>query len=601
MMKRLKNIIYQMLKDISLAVFRFPFTIFCLVAATSLVCYTISLESPASIIIQKSIATLIVGALLGMVAQFLLERFNNSPMMLAVAYGFTIFFTVGYFMILWPAPEFSKEITVRTLVAVFSMICAVLWIPAYQGKSDFNRIALIHFKSFFTSLLYSGVLSGGISAIIFTIHQLLFRINDNSYAYMMAIIWIIFAPIFYLSLLPKFNPKTQEEEDEMIHASNYPRFLEILVSYISIPLFTAYTIVLLAYFMKILITSVWPSGQLGPMVFAYSLIGVLLFILASLPENRFAFLFRIIFPKVWIPVVVMQLVSLWIRLNSYGITESRYYMTLFAIFSIVAGIFLCFCPISKNRLIALLAAGFAIVSIIPPVDAFTISRNSQIGRVETILQSEGILSDGKLNPKSNASENSKLEITNILSYLDQNSSLEYIAWLPEDFNMYQDMKNIFGFEPFYSSSTGTENQYFYASVDSQIPVEISGYDLSTFITSNGENNSKENVITPFSLYGIDYSFCVERLSSEDVRVSIKNTMNHELLGTNIYEFARDIKDTGNSGKDMLPPDRMTFTTTDQGYSMKIIFQNINITYINEKDINVDFTANVLIKVPSMVK
>ena len=95
----------------------------------------------------------------------------------------------------------------------------------------------------------------------------------------------------------------------------------------------------------------------------------------------------------------MQLISVGIRLNAYGITESRYYITLFGVFSLLCGIMLSFMPVSKNGRIALLAAGFAILSVVPPVDAFTLSRHSQITRLESMLQAEGILHEGKITPK----------------------------------------------------------------------------------------------------------------------------------------------------------------------------------------------------------
>ena len=121
----------------------------------------------------------------------------------------------------------------------------------------------------------------------------------------------------------------------------------------------------------------------------YSSAGLIIYILASRLENRFAVLYQRIFPKVLVPVVVMQLISVYIRLNAYGVTESRYYVALFGVFSIVIGIILSFKPVKRNGLIALLAAGFAVLSIIPPVDAFTISRNSQVTRLENMLGCRG--------------------------------------------------------------------------------------------------------------------------------------------------------------------------------------------------------------------
>ncbi len=215
----------------------------------------------------------------------------------------------------------------------------------------------------------------------------------------------------------KFNSEKYLDLEALNIAENYPKFLVILVSYIAIPLVAAYYVVLFAYVVKILVTLHWPSGQLGPIGIVYSAAGLLIFILASLLENRFALFYRTIFPKVLIPIVIMQMVSVAIRLNAYGITESKYYVALFGVFSLVTAIFLSFKPVVAIILIALFAAGFAIFSFIPPVDAFTVSRVSQINRIETILEAEGILKDGKLTPKPEASEQTKIETPISFSYL----------------------------------------------------------------------------------------------------------------------------------------------------------------------------------------
>jgi hypothetical protein len=139
-------------------------------------------------------------------------------------------------------------------VAVFAMFCVFIWVPSCRGKYDFNKVALIHFKSAFISILYSGVLSAGCASIIAAIDILLYKVNPDSYGYTMAVIWILFATIYYLSLLPRFNSDDEGDREYTQSEENYPKFLEILVSYIAIPLVAAFTLVLAAYFIKILVT-----------------------------------------------------------------------------------------------------------------------------------------------------------------------------------------------------------------------------------------------------------------------------------------------------------------------------------------------------------
>lgn len=592
-MNRLKEMLQYLIQAMSRAIYRFPLTVICLVGATALICYMISLKTTPSLVIQKTMFTLLVGAFIGMVAQFATERFEKLSQVRLAVYGMSALLTIGYFMILWPALGISVEIGTRTFVAVFAMLCAVLWVPSYKDAVDFNQVALIHFKSAFTSILYSGVLSAGIAAIITAINVLLFSVNSDAYAYMLTFVWVMFATLYYLSLLPRFNSKEELDIERMQTAKNYPKFLEILVSYIAIPLLAAYTVVLFAYFIKILVTLHWPSGQLGPMVLIYSAVGLLLFVLASLLDNRFADLYRKIFPKILIPVVIMQLISVGIRLNAYGITGSRYYVALFGIFSIVIGVMLSVKPITKNAYIALLAAGFAIFSIIPPMDAFTVSRVSQITRVQNILQTEGMLSEQTLTRKTNASEHTKIETTNILSYLDRSNSLGHIEWLPEDFNIYQDMESVFGFQPTYPNHYGypEPNQFFYYSLDTQQPMIISSYDVSVNIHSRPYTTNDGINPLQFTLEGIDYEFTVEQISNQDTRIAVVDVSGTELIGTDLYPFIEKLMKTG-SQKQPMPQEAMTLDIAQDEYKLRIIFQHIDINARTGPDEGVNFSATV---------
>lgn len=572
-MQRFAEAIASIIRGLLLAASRFPLTIICLVSAAVLICYMISLHQAPELIIQKLMFSLVLGAFLGIAAQFSCERFTRLSKLRLGVYGLSALLTIGYYLILLPAPSISFEVQIRTLIAVFAMFCAFIWVPSFRGKANFNDIALIHFKSVFTSVLYSGVLAAGSAAIIATIDALLFSVNSDTYGYMMTMVWVLFAPIYYLSLLPRFNSEAESDREAVQRAGEYPKFLEILVSYIAVPLLMAYTLVLAAYFIKILVTLKWPSGQLGLMVLIYSSAGLIVYVLASQLGNRFAAWYRSIFPKVIIPVVIMQLVSVAIRLNAYGFTESRYYVALFGIFSLVCGIALIFLPVSKNGIIALLAAGFAIFSVIPPVDAFTVSRVSQTTRLESLLSAEGVLANGELTPKENVSLKLRTETANIISYLEHRDYLGKIDWLPSDFKS-SDIKSTFGFEPAY----GGEMNNFYASLDMQKPFNVSGYDIgvNTYLHRGmGEANMTSS---DFEVRGVKYRLEFERLSEQEVRVLIKNANGIELVGTGLYDFTKSLSAMGNMPKETLPAEKMTLDVEKDGYKLRIMFRNLNISY-----------------------
>jgi hypothetical protein len=599
-MSRFTEAIIQTAQRLYRAVSRFPLTVICLAGIAVLLCYTIALHKPAEPIVYKLMLALCLGSFLGVAAQFLCERGGRLTRMRPIAYVVSALVTTGYFLLLWPAPEISFQASVRTTAAVFTIFCAFIWIPSYRNSSDFNSIALIHFKSVFTSALYSAVLSAGCASIIAAVDALLFKINQDAYGYMLVGVWVLFATLYYLSLLPRFHSEEEAEREHALQAAQYPRFLEILVSYIAVPLVTAYTLVLAAYFIKILVTLKWPVGQLGGMILAYSAAGLIIYILASPLANRFAVLYRMIFPKILIPVVILQLVSVGIRLNAYGVTEPRYYIVLFATFSILCGVALSLRPVSRNGLIAILAAGLAVLSILPPVDAFTISRNSQISRLEGMLRSEGLLVDGRLVPKADASQTLKQESTSILNYLNRQGYIKYVTWLPAGFKPNTQMKDALGFGPSYPGDT--KDSHFFASTDLpdtglQQPLNIQGYDVLVN-TNAGRRGDRalQPAVVDFTVRGAKYTLKVERLSPQEVRVSVGDEAGKELVGTGLYDFATSLSEAGSQPYITLSPDEMSLKVENNGYKLLIILQNVNINYGNNA--GADYTLEIMFGAPA---
>ena len=170
-----------------------------------------------------------------------------------------------------------------------------------------------------------------------------------------------------------------------LRAAKCPKFFEILISYIIIPLITVFTIILLVYIIKNIGGEFWSDNLLEPMIVSYSISVIVVYLLASELENKFTVLFRKILPKVLVPIVVFQIISSLLSLSETGITHTRYYVILYGLFAAVSGILLSFLPVRKNGSVAALLIIFSIFSIVPPVDAFSISKSSQINLVEKVL------------------------------------------------------------------------------------------------------------------------------------------------------------------------------------------------------------------------
>ena len=146
-----------------------------------------------------------------------------------------------------------------------------------------------------------------------------------------------------------------------------------------------------------------------------------------------------------VPIVVFQIISSLLSLSETGITHTRYYVILYGLFAAVSGILLSFLPVRKNGSVAALLIIFSIFSIVPPVDAFSISKSSQINLVEKVLLENKMIEEDTITPNSNVSNEDKKTITNAMSYLNTMDYTKELAWLPKDFDYYEDFSDTFGF------------------------------------------------------------------------------------------------------------------------------------------------------------
>ncbi len=473
--------VFDRLKGLTKAIIRYPLTEAILVAAAIL--NTIAINTTFEY--EKELLSLLVGAVLTATLQGVYERFFTKDL---YRFGLMILgalLTFGYYLILLRAPELSLEIMVRTLVALFALLIGYIWVPVIKSKTDFNASFMAVFKAFFQTVLYSGVLYGGVSLIIFAINYLIVEVSGKAFAHSANIVFVLFAPLFFFSLVPVFLGERHKDlgteeleplEAAIAKATYCPRFLEILISYIIVPVAAVYTVILVLYIGLNVTGSFWSRNLMEPLLVSYAIAVILVYILSSTIDNKFVNLFRLIFPKVLVPVVVFQIVSSYLNLGNTGIVHTKYYVLLFGAFAACAGVVMSIFPPKRNGIIAGLLIAFALVSIVPPVDAFTVSKNSQINMLEAALEANGMLEDDEIIPNGNVSEDDRIRISQSVSYLYNMGYLDQLSFMPEDFRMYSDFFDTFGFNE-YSDYQNGEFRDFYVNYDYSRPFDVSGYDF----------------------------------------------------------------------------------------------------------------------------
>lgn len=587
------------------ALSRYQITVIFLVAAAVVNAMAIQQEEDYT----KYLLTFVVGGFLGFTLQAIWERFFHKRSYRVGLMGLCLVLTLGYFLIVRPYTSTNMETWIRTTVALFALFIAFIWVPVIKSEVSFNESFMAAFKAFFNSLLYSGVLFLGITLIITAIDLLLFKVSDKSYMHALNIIGMLFAPIYFLSLIPVYPgvsdknraPEELERHREKIKRSCAgPKFLEILLCYIIMPLLSVYTMILVIYIARNITGKFWTDNRLEPMLVGFAIAVILLYILASRLENKFAEWFRKIFPKLLVPIVVFQIIASVLRIQETGITQGRYYVILFGIFAAVSGILLCFIPVRKNGIIAALLIGFSVFSIIPPVDAFTVSRVNQVDRLTAVLVANEMLQNDTVIPNASITQEDKKTISDTVNYLALMEYTKGVPYLGEDFDVYEDFYDTFGFYRYEENPYGQESVYM--NLDPQSPIDISDYEtfvVANFYAQDGKMVSDDKFICNIEKAGKTYTLSKEK-TPEPGLLRLTDEGGQELIFVKMQDVF-DQFDTSTGGtyqinKDSMSAAEATYTQENDKAVISLVAMFVAIDKASQEQmVNGDFYVLIKIK------
>jgi len=574
------------LKSISHTWIRFPF-VFVLLCATA-VFASINIETNTDK--SPEILTLILGVFMSTAMTMAFEKRPRHVMWLFISQAVVLGLTAAYYFLVMADYDGSLADVLRIVILCFALIFISLWIPCLRWKTDFNDFFMTFFKAFFTTVFFIAIIWGGIALVLSAINLLLFRLPDNLTGHVAAWIWIFFAPMLFLSLIPVFGG-TEEDLEKQEHLAKIPAFFRALLTYVLIPLTAIYTLVLLAYLGKTLVGG--DEGDLlRPLILAYCIVVIFLYVLVSKIEHKIAVWFRLIAPKLMALIALYQVVNLILRITDEGIVYGRYFVILFGIFSVAAGVLISFLPLKKNVVLAIVLTGFALVSVTPPVDAFTISTGSQVRIVEQILMDNNMVKDGVIVPNKDLSENDKELITNAMQYLYDIKETDRISGIPDRFDMYADFQNVFGFSPFYPDN-GYENPDYtstFYSLDSSQAIEVGTYEYMVSVSANkGGSSDQKFTAATITDNATDY-YAVISYPDDQLNLSLQDQNGKDLISASLKDMIDSLADKSTGeGKEMLPPDVMTFDVDGDGASVRIVFQYAS---VYEDGTNMTYDSNM---------
>lgn len=469
MSKRIKNIT----DSIRYSFERFPLTV---LTSTAVVILLITLSEMGTQFTPverdkfiRFTMTVALGIPLSACIKFIYERIEDRKKLFSIiGYLLGIAFLILYYFFFLKALNWVS--IARYIGLSLVLYLAFFFIPWFKKKAGYEYYIIDILFNFIITAIYSFVLFFGIVIILFTIVQLFnVDIPDKFVYYSFLIIAGIFAPSLFLAKIPQLKGDSYKIE--------YPKALKVLLLYIVIPLITVYSIILYVYFMKIIITRNWPQGLVSHLVLWYSVVSVAVIFLISpiLADNKLAYRFKFLFPKFILPILAMMFISMGIRINAYGITESRYFALVLGLW--VLGVMVYFSLKKKltNIVIPISLSIVILLSIIGPVSSFSVSKFSQNNRLKNILEQNSMLTGEGISKKEDIPREDKEEISAILMYFENRHSLKDVKYIPEDFQM-ENMEEVFGFP--YTEKRQDEADYFsyYMNYEDRKALDIKDYD-----------------------------------------------------------------------------------------------------------------------------
>jgi len=288
------------------------------------------------------------------------------------------------------SPEQSlTEIGIAHGAGILALWLSVFFLSFIREKNDIPswNFASYTVGAFITANVVGLIMSGGISLLVFSLHQLFdVNIKWDCYLYILIICSVLLPMLLFLGMLPKDEQKHNREPQPS-------EFLNGTIHFLFLPLMAGYLLVLYVYAARILVSWELPTGWVSWLVVA--LMGGCIAIEFGLypvriQESKRAneWIARWL-PALVLPMLILMTVGIIRRFNDYGVTINRLYLITLNIWFYIVCIGLVF---TKARRISWIPISFSILFLLTsalPVNYASITRNIMRSSIEKELERSG--------------------------------------------------------------------------------------------------------------------------------------------------------------------------------------------------------------------
>lgn len=418
-------------------------------------------------------------------------------------------------LLLWFVPIFTDLLFYFVLKIfnnnIYSLMCISgfiifqivfsLYLCNYDNISTtFSHICV----NLFLNFLFCTILLLGSWICIFAFISLIYDFEDSYKIYLLDLIFI-FTVIFinmFLSNIPNKNSK--------IYVSN---IFKVITTRIMFPTYITLTLILYFYLSKILITMNFPSNRVN--VFGIIASIFYMFFVLSLSQYKSDNIFIDFFIKFSgyfiIPIVLMNFAAMYIRIQEYGLTTSRYISLIFN-FSVII-----FVVLHESKNIKFIPIFFSIIPIIftfTPVNIVDIPVLEQSLRLKNILaQNSMFQNDGTIISNTNINFDVRRKIISSYFYI-KDSGYNKVSVLDKSI-FEKDFNTVFGFD---AQRRDSENKYGENLTFEYDFINVEGYKKVRYISYGNIDSVSHNIVLSVDNKEIKYDitgFIKKSLESND--------------------------------------------------------------------------------------
>lgn len=558
--------------------------------------------------------TAIIGTI---IAMFLAEEHNNNlenlytKVLLSCSLCFVLFLSISLYF-----TRNIKENLIRFITCIVLGVIIILFVFRFSDKikqTEFFQFftlnialhLLVSFAAFLnkkynqdhfwefnkqlfirilTAVLYSIVLYSGLALALLAVHNLFnIELYDKIYFHLFLFIAGTFNSIFFLSGIPE--TKNPSETLEL----KYPEGLKKFTQYVLIPLISIYLVILIGYELKIVFSFSLPVGWVSNLILVFAVFGILSLLLihpiAHQAENLWIRTFNKWFYYLLVPLLALLYWAILYRIQLYGITHERYYVLALSIWLTLLVLYFIIKKEPKIIFIPISMCLIALCTLIGPQSADSVSKNSQLNRLENYLSQKG---------KIKLSFEEEQNLSSIIDFLVRNYDVEILLPLTDkkldallQKNKKPDSDQImkalgYQYRSQYDVKDDKNLYYSHYENEGETIQNIHDYDLSFNLSDNNPLNCVECVTIDQKKYS---------LHSTTTKYGIDLKINNDVIPLKIEEFIiKNIHFNGHSN------DKIVQKIENSKYTLQLTYLYAYVNKEKNKSVVNNYSIKVLLRI-----